>query len=128
MRNKDKFWSGAAQDIDWIEPFSQVYDGSGSPFEKWFSGGTLNTCYNCVDRHVKAEVEAGAEDASRAAIIYDSPVTGVQEVISYRALLDKVQRLSGVLVAQGVQKGDVVAIYMPMVPEAQVAMLVGIMH
>ena len=106
MNNKDKYWHDAAQDIDWIEPFTQVYDGSTSPFEKWFSNGTLNTCHNCVDRHVQRGL------GSTPAIIFDSPVSNTQEIITYSALLEKVQRLSGVLVAQGVQKGDVVVIYM----------------
>lgn len=106
MDNKDKFWNTAAQDIDWIEPYSQVYDGSSSPFEKWFPGGTLNTCFNCVDRHVQRGL------GSSPAIIFDSPVSDTQEIISYSALQDKVQRLSGVMVAQGVKKGDVVVIYM----------------
>lgn len=117
MNNKEKFWGDAAKGIDWIKPFSKVYDGSSSPFDKWFPDGELNTCYNCIDRHVERGL------GSTPAIIFDSPVSDSREIITYNALLDKVQRLSGVLAGLGVKKGDVVLIYMPMVPEAQVAML-----
>ena len=117
MQNKEAFWADAAKGIDWIEPFSSVYDGSSSPFDKWFPGGVLNTCYNCVDRHVERGL------GHTPAIIYDSPVSNSQDTISYSDLLGKVTRLSGVLAGLGVRKGDVVVVYMPMIPEAQVAML-----
>ena len=117
MNNRDKFWSEAAKGIDWFEPFSKVYDGSTSPLEKWFVGGVLNTCYNCLDRHIERGL------GSSPAIIYDSPVTDIKRIISYDDLHDNVKKLSGVLSNLGVQKGDVVVIYMPMIPEAQAAML-----
>lgn len=117
IENRDQFWREAAEGVDWFKPFSIVHDGSKSPFEKWFPDGTLNTCYNCIDRHVKNGL------GESPAIFYDSPVTNSYDTISYASLLDKVSKLSGVLRELGVGKGDVVVIYMPMIPEAQQAML-----
>jgi propionyl-CoA synthetase len=111
------FWAEAAEAIDWTRTWDKVLDDDNAPFYRWFSGGELNTCYNAVDRHV----EQGHGD--RAAIIYDSPVTDTKARISYADLLDRVSRFAGVLAAQGVSKGDRVIIYMPMVPEAAIAML-----
>ncbi|NQW01428.1 MAG: propionyl-CoA synthetase [Rhodospirillales bacterium] len=111
------FWAAAAQDIDWIKPWDKVLDDTNKPFYRWFAGAQCNTCYNALDRHV----ERGRGE--QAALIYDSPVTGSQRTYSYAALLDEVARFAGVLKAQGVSKGDRVIIYMPMVPEAAIAML-----
>jgi len=111
------FWGEAAADIDWIKPWDKVLDGSRPPFYRWFAGGVLNTCYNALDRHV----EAGHGD--RLALIYDSPVTGTVRHYSYARLRDEVARFAGALVREGVRKGDRVLVYMPMVPEAVVAML-----
>ncbi len=112
------FWGDAAADLVWTKPWDKVLDDSGAPFYRWFAGGELNTCYNCLDRHV--EDGRGAQ----AAIIYDSPVTGgTQRTITYAALRDEVAQTAGALKALGVEKGDRVIVYMPMIPEAAVAML-----
>jgi len=117
LADRDGFWGEAAQGIDWTRTWDKVLDDSNAPFYHWFAGGQLNTCYNAVDRHV----EQGHGD--RTAIIYDSPVTDSQRWISYAELQDLVARFAGVLAAQGVAKGDRVIVYMPMVPEAAIAML-----
>jgi propionyl-CoA synthetase len=111
------FWAEAAEAIDWTRTWDKVLDDRNAPFYRWFAGGELNTCYNAVDRHV------AQGHGDRAAIIYDSPVTDTKARISYAELLDRVSRFAGVLAAQGVNKGDRVIIYMPMVPEAAIAML-----
>ncbi len=120
------FWAEAAEDITWVRKWDQVLDESNKPFYRWFTGGELNTCYNAIDRHV----EAGRGD--QAAIIYDSPVTDTVQKITYSELQDQVARLAGGLVSLGVGKGDTVVIYMPMVPQALVAMLacarIGAVH
>ncbi|BCU05594.1 propionyl-CoA synthetase [Allochromatium tepidum] len=126
MRDPSAFWAEAAGLIDWDRPWDQVLDDSNPPFYRWFKGGRLNTCYNAVDRHVKA----GRGD--QPAIIHDSPVTDSKTVITYAELQDQVARFAGVLKSLGVEKGDRVIIYMPMVPEALVAMLgcarIGAIH
>ena len=111
------FWSEAAEAIDWIKPWDKVIDDSGAPFYRWFSGGMLNTCYNALDRHV----ERGRGD--QPALIYDSPVTDTIKRYSYAELRDAVARFAGALADQGIGKGDRVLVYMPMVPEAVIAML-----
>ncbi|MDG2374734.1 MAG: propionyl-CoA synthetase [Woeseiaceae bacterium] len=120
------FWAEAAADIHWDKPWDKVLDESKAPFYRWFTGGQLNTCYNALDRHV----ENGRGD--QAALIYDSPITGSQQTRSYKALRDETARFAGVLVENGVGKGDRVIIYMPMVPETIVAMLacarIGAVH
>lgn len=113
----EEFWAEAAAEIDWHKKWDKVLDSSDPPFYRWFQGGELNTCYNAVDRHV----ENGRGD--QAAIIYDSPVTGTIRIITYRELQKEVACFAGALRAQGVGKGDTVIIYMPMIPEAAVAML-----
>lgn len=126
MQDPSAFWAEAADLIDWDRPWDRVLDDSNPPFYRWFKGGRLNTCYNAVDRHVKA----GRGD--QPAIIHDSPVTDSQTVITYAELQDQVARFAGVLKSLGVAKGDRVIIYMPMVPEALVAMLgcarIGAIH
>ncbi len=117
IADPDAFWAEAAAGIDWETPFDKVLDDSDAPFYRWFTGGRLNTCHNALDRHV----EAG--HGERDALLYDSPVTGRVERYSYRRLRDEVARFAGVLAAAGVVKGDRVIIYMPMVPEAAIAML-----
>ena len=111
------FWLEAASAIDWIEPPTVGLDGSEAPLYRWFPDGVLNTCANAVDRHV----EAGRGE--RIAIRYDSPVTGTRASVTYSALLDMVSRFAGVLADLGVGYGDRVIVYMPMIPEAIVAML-----
>ncbi|MBL6426437.1 MAG: propionyl-CoA synthetase [Maritimibacter sp.] len=120
------FWMNAAKAIDWDKTPSKALFDLGNNLYEWFSDGMVNTCYNAVDRHV----EAGKGD--QVAIIYDSPITGAKDKITFAELQDKVARLAGGLAAKGVTKGDRVIIYMPMVPEALVAMLatvrIGAVH
>ena len=111
------FWAAAAAEIDWTKTWDRVLDDSDPPYYRWFPGGELNTCHNAVDRHV----ESGR--GAQAAIIYDSPVTDTIRTLTYAELQDQVARLAGALAARGVAKGDRVIVYMPMVPEAAVAML-----
>jgi propionyl-CoA synthetase len=111
------FWEQAAEEISWFRRWDAVLDDSRSPFTRWFHGGLLNTCYNALDRHV----EAGRGD--QAALIHDSPVTGSVQSLTYSALRDMTAGFAGALRRLGVEKGDRVIIYMPMVPEAVVAML-----
>jgi len=111
------FWMQAAETVDWIEKPTHALDDVRAPFYDWYADGTLNTCYNALDRHV----EAGRGD--QVAIIYDSPITGAKSSITYAELTEKVAKLAGALAAKGVAKGDRVIIYMPMVPEALMAML-----
>jgi len=117
MENPDGFWAKAAEDIKWDKKWDKVLDDSNAPLYRWFAGAECNTCYNAVDRHV--EDGRGEQDA----IIYDSPITGHKSKITYSQLQDKVSRFAGVLKARGVTKGDRVIIYMPMIPEAAIAML-----
>lgn len=117
LTDPDQFWGEAAEAIDWIEPSHHVLDSSTAPMYRWFTGGRLNTCYNALDRHV----ERGRAD--QLALIYDSPVTDAVVHYTYRELRDTVARFAGALRDQGVVAGDRVVIYMPMVPEAAVAML-----
>ena len=117
LNDPEGFWAEAAEKISWVKKWDKVLDDSNKPFYRWFRGGELNTCYNAVDRHV----EAGRGD--QAAIIYDSPVTGAKRIITYKELQGLVSRFAGVLKGWGVARGDTVVIYMPMVPEALVAML-----
>jgi propionyl-CoA synthetase len=117
ISDKAGFWGDAAEAIAWDKKWDRVLDESGAPFYRWFSGGILNTCYNALDRHV----EAGRGE--QAALIYDSPVTDTVRTYSYAELTDRVARFAGAMAAQGVGKGDRVIVYMPMVPEAAIAML-----
>ncbi|MEQ9143477.1 MAG: propionyl-CoA synthetase [Parvibaculaceae bacterium] len=116
QQDPEGFWEAAAREIDWDSPWTKVVETEGGG-ANWFAGATCNTCYNCLDRHV----EAGRGD--QTALIYDSPITGKKKSFSYAALSDKVATFAGVLQANGVGKGDRVIIYMPMVPQAAVAML-----
>jgi propionyl-CoA synthetase len=122
----EHFWAEAAAAIDWIEPWERVLDDSRTPLYRWFTGGRLNTCHNALDRHV----EAGRGD--QPALVYDSPVTETVAVLTYRELRDTVATFAGALSAQGVERGDRVVVYMPMVPEAVIAMLacarIGAVH
>ena len=111
------FWAEAAGDIDWFDRWDTVLDESRPPFYRWFSGGSLNTSYNALDRHV----ERGRAD--QVALIYDSAMTGSVRSYTYRELRDEVALFAGVLRNQGVDKGDRVILYMPMVAEAAIAML-----
>ncbi len=111
------FWMDQAKAIDWVTPPTQALDDSKAPLYRWFTDAEVNTCYNAVDRHV----ENGRGD--QAAIIYDSPVTNTKRQITYAELQTRVASLAGALRAKGVEKGDRVIIYMPMIPEALEAML-----
>jgi propionyl-CoA synthetase len=111
------FWAEAAKDVHWHKPWEQVLDQSRAPFYRWFAGGEVNTCYNAVDRHV------AAGRGGQLALIYDSPVTGIVRTLTYAELQEQTARFAGVLAAIGVGQGDRVVIYMPMVPEAVIAML-----
>jgi propionyl-CoA synthetase len=126
LEEREQFWADAAAEIDWVQGWDRVLDDSRAPFYRWFAGGTLNTCYNALDRHV----ERGRAD--QVALIYDSPVTERVAKFTYRELRDEVARFAGVLAGQGVERGDRVVIYMPMVPEAAIAMLacarIGAIH
>ena len=119
------FWMAAAEAIDWERNPTKALFDENAPLYEWFSDGLTNTCWNAVDRHVPAR-------GSQAAIIYDSPVTGTKKTITYRELQVLVAQLSGALQERGIGKGDRVIIYMPMVPEAIVAMLavtrIGAIH
>lgn len=125
-QDPEAFWAKAAGEIDWIKPWDKVFDADAGVYGRWFAGATCNTCYNCVDRHV----EAGRGD--QAALIYDSPITGAKATFTYSQLLDDVATLAGVMTKLGVTKGDRVIIYMPMIPQAVMAMLacarIGAIH
>ena len=120
------FWGEAAEDVHWYKKWDKVLDDGNKPFYRWFSGGELNTCYNALDLHI----EQGRGD--QAALIYDSPVTDTVKRYTYTELRDTVAAFAGGLAAQGVKKGDRVLIYMPMIPEAAIAMLatvrIGAVH
>jgi propionyl-CoA synthetase len=126
IEDPEGFWGGAVQGIDWYRQPAVVLDRSSPPFYRWFGGGVLNTCFNAVDRHV-----LGGR-GEHPALIYDSPVTGACQTLTYRQLLDQVARFAGVLRGLGTGAGDRVVIYMPMIPEAVVAMLacarIGAVH
>jgi propionyl-CoA synthetase len=117
LAEPEAFWAEAAAAVDWAEPWQRVLDDSRAPLYRWFTGGRLNTCHNALDRHV----EGGR--AEQTALIYDSPVTNTVATFTYRELRDAVARFAGALRTLGVEPGDRVIVYMPMVPEALVAML-----
>jgi len=126
LEDREGFWSIAAGAIHWEKKWDKVLDDSKAPFYQWFVGGKMNTCYNAIDIHV----ENGRKD--QTAIIYDSPVTNTKQKITYGELLNKVADFAGALKSLGVEKGDRVVIYMPMIPEAAVAMFacarIGAIH
>ena len=121
-----RFWGSVAESIQWDRRWDVVLDDTNPPFYRWFAGGQLNTCYNALDLHI----ERGR--GKQTALIYDSPVTNTVRHYTYSQLRDDVARLAGALVAEGIEKGDRVIIYMPMVPEAAMAMLacarIGAVH
>jgi len=126
LADPEGFWGEAAQGIDWYQAPGAILDASNPPFYRWFTDGVMNTCFNALDRHV------ADGRADQAALIYDSPVTGVTRRYSYAELLDEVARFAGVLTGLGVGRGDRVVIYLPMIPAAPVAMLacarIGAVH
>ncbi len=117
ISDPDGFWGEAAEDIVWTRRWDKVLDDSNPPIYRWFAGGEMNTCYNAVDRHV----EEGRGE--QLALVYDSPVTDTIRKLTYRDLQQAVSTFAGLMAEQGVVKGDRVVIYMPMVPEAAIAML-----
>jgi propionyl-CoA synthetase len=126
LADPEGFWAEAAEALHWERRWDRVLDDSNKPFYRWFTGGRLNTCYNALDRHV------AAGQGDRVALIYDSPVTNTIEKFTYAELTREVARLAGALRDLGVAQGDRVLIYMPMVPEAAMAMLacarIGAVH
>jgi len=126
MNDPDGFWAEAAEAVTWTKKWDSVVSSPKPNFYRWFEGAEMNTCYNAIDRHV----EAGRKD--QTAIIYDSPVTGTVKKITYGELLDHVSLVAGMLKKFGVEKGDRVIIYMPMIPETLFAMLacarIGAVH
>ena len=117
IEDPNGFWSVPAEDCHWYQKWDKVLDDSNKPFYRWFTGGMVNTCYNALDLHV----ENGIGD--QVALIYDSPVTNTIKKFTYLQLRDQVALFAGVLSSKGVQKGDRVLLYMPMIPEAAIAML-----
>jgi propionyl-CoA synthetase len=117
LEDPEGFWAEAASALTWERRWDRVLDSSRPPFYRWFPGGVLNTCYNALDRHVSAG------RGEQLALIYDSPLTGVVQKFTYNQFLDRVSRFAGALRDLGLEKGDRAIIYMPMVPEALVAML-----
>jgi propionyl-CoA synthetase len=120
------FWAEAAREIDWFKPAEKVFDPDAGVYGRWFVGAECNTCHNAVDRHV------AAGRGEQAAIIYDSPLANAKRKLTYAELLDEVRTLGAVLQGMGVEKGDRVILYMPMIPEAAIAMLacarIGAIH
>ncbi len=126
IQDPKSFWGRAAEKIKWYDKWDTVLDESNKPFNRWFKGGKINTCYNAIDRHV----EEGRGD--QYAMIYDSPVTDTIEKYTYSQLKERVSKSAGFLRGLGVEKGDTVIIYMPMIPEALISMLacarIGAVH
>ena len=125
-KDPEAFWSEAAQEIDWIKPWDKVFDEDRGVYGRWFAGAKCNTAYNCLDRHV------ASGRADQPALIYDSPVTDQIQTYTYAELLDEVSAFAAVLTKHGAGKGDRVIVYMPMIPEAAIAMLacarIGAVH
>ena len=117
QRDPEGFWGAAAEDVYWERRWDRVLDSTRPPYYRWFPGGVLNTCYNALDVHI----DRGR--GKQRALIYDSPVTQTTRAFTYFELRDAVARFAGALRRQGVERGDRVIIYMPMVPEAVIAML-----
>mgnify|MGYP001341600304 FL=1 len=126
QQDPEAFWMQAATAIDWYKAPTKALDDTNAPLYEWYTDGMVNTCYNAVDRHVLAG------NGAQTAIIYDSPITGVKATTTYAELKTQTANLAGALLAKGITKGDRVVIYMPMVPEALVAMLactrIGAIH
>jgi propionyl-CoA synthetase len=126
LAKPEEYWAAAAEDLHWDRRWDRVFDDARPPYYRWFVGGMLNTCYNALDVHV----DRGR--GKQRALVYDSPVTDTVRVFTYGELRDAVARLAGALRRQGIGQGDRVIIYMPMVPEAVMAMLacarIGAVH
>src|SRR3981081_846099 len=126
LADPEGFWAEAARDIDWIEPAKNIFDPSLGPYGRWFTGAVVNPCYNALDRQV------AAGRAERVSLIHHSPRAGAVTKFTYAQMLHEVKTLAAVMADFGVTKGDRVILYMPMVPEAVVAMLacarIGAVH
>ena len=126
INNPEDFWREASENIFWFKKPSKILNKSNPPFYKWYEDGVTNTCYNALDFHI----DQGK--GNKTALIYDSPITGNKNKFSYEELRSKVSKFAGALKNQGVNKGDRVIIYMPMIPEAIIAMLacarIGAIH
>src|SRR6202012_1934177 len=126
LADPEGFWAEAAREVDWIEPARKIFDPSSGAYGRWLSGHVVNTSSNALDRHV-----AGGR-AGQIALIHDSPLTNTVTTFTYAELLKEVQTLAAVMQDLGVGKGDRVILYMPMVPEAMIAMLawarIGAVH
>ena len=126
LNDPEGFWAEAAQAIDWIEPATKVFDPAQGLYGRWFAGAVVNTCYNALDRHV---VNGRAD---QLALIHDSPLAGAVTKLTYAEMLHETQVLGAIMQDLGVGKGDRVILYMPMVPEAMIAMLacarIGAVH
>jgi propionyl-CoA synthetase len=117
IADPERFWAEAANAIDWQRPWDRVLDDSRAPLYRWFVGAEVNSCYNAVDRHV------AAGHGERTALIYDSPLAGTAQKLSYAELQRRTEQLAGAMAALGVGKGDRVILYLPMIPEAVIGML-----
>ena len=126
IEDPENFWREASDDIFWFKKPTKILNKSNPPFYKWFEDGVTNTCYNALDIHI----DNG--QGQKTALIYDSPITGKKSKLTYEDLRSKVSKFAGALTNQGVNKGDRVIIYMPMIPEAVIAMLacgrIGAIH
>jgi propionyl-CoA synthetase len=116
-RDPEGWWAAAAEGIDWLRRWDRMFDPAHGPFGRWFPGALMNTSVNCLDRHVTAG------NGGRTALIWDSPMTGRIETFTYADMLERTAKLAGALARLGVGRGDRVVIYMPMVPQAAMAML-----
>ncbi|MFK7901424.1 MAG: propionyl-CoA synthetase [Nitratireductor sp.] len=125
QENPEAFWAEAAKEIDWFSKWDKVFDENEGTYGRWFTGATCNTCYNAVDRHLETRAE-------QAALIYDSPITGKKKSYSFKEFHAEIQALAASLQDMGVKKGDRVIIYLPMIPQASMAMLacarIGAVH
>ena len=125
LRDPEGFWGEAAREIDWVEPAKKVFDASQGLYGRWFTGGVVNTCYNALDRHI-------ATRGNQLALIHDSPLTNSITKFTYAELLHEVSTFAAVMQDFGITKGDRVILYMPMVPQAMIAMLacarIGAVH
>ena len=117
IKKPEQFWSKQAEKIDWFKSPEKIFSQDDHGFYSWFEGGTLNTCYLALDKHV------ADGRGNQPALIYDSPVTDKKQTFTYEQLLEHTSLFAGALAHLGVGKGDRVVIYMPMVPEAVIAML-----
>jgi propionyl-CoA synthetase len=126
IKNKEDFWQNVSEDIFWYHKPRKILNTDNPPFYKWFEDGVTNTCYNALDFHIDKGL------GEKLALIWDSPITNSKEKFTYNQLKKKVELFAGALKNQGVNKGDRVIIYMPMIPEAVIAMLacgrIGAIH